>query len=376
MKQKLKILHLVSWFPHEKEPYLGNFIAQHIRCLNSATDSYILHAIPAQENQAEFTEHLGTPLLRMHFVKKARLVSLSQALERGIRTLADEKGFIPDLIHLHVSYPAGVALLRSKTPVVITEHFSGYLPSRSHRFKLWEKLIIKRILRKAQVVCPVSEDLGQALKNYGAQEPITPISNVVQDDLFQYWPPPKLPFRFLHISTLDDSVKNIKGLCQTMADLAADREDFIWAIGGDGDLEQLKVELRKVHFPPERLEILPAMSPQEVAKQMQKSHAFVLYSWVENQPVVLLEALASGRPVISSQVGGTAEFIHEKNGFLVPSGDNAQLKQALEQVMDQYRSFDLPAISAETLQMASRESVKEKYLSVYASALLAGPSDR
>lgn len=363
----------MSWFPHPAEPHLGNFIAQHISTIAQASDSKILHALPANKNRQEFTSHLGIPLLRVHFIKQVPLVSLHQALEAGMKALK-QRGFEADLIHLHVCYPAGVALLRSKTPFVLTEHFSGYLPERPHRFKLWEQVLIKRILRKAAVVCPVSKDLGKALRQYGAQGKQMVVSNVVQDQYFHFQAPPPRPFRFLHISTLNEGVKNISGLCKVMGALAQERDDFEWAVGGDGNLKFLKEQLQAVHFPPERLQILGTMSPETVARQMQQSHAFVLFSWVENQPVVLLEALACGRPVISSAVGGIAEFINAENGLLVPSGDTLGFKQALEQMMDQYAVFDPPAISAQCLSWSSRESVQKKYLEVYASALPVKPS--
>lgn len=64
------------------------------------------------------------------------------------------------------------------------------------------------------------------------------------------------------------------------------------------------------------------LSQDEVAQAMQAADICVLPSFAEGVPVVLMEALASGKPVIATQVAGVGELVEEgKSGFLVPPGD-------------------------------------------------------
>ena len=61
----------------------------------------------------------------------------------------------------------------------------------------------------------------------------------------------------------------------------------------------------------------------------------VLPSFAEGLPVVIMEALALHRPVISTYVAGIPELIqHGKNGWLVPPGDVSSLKTAMQELLN------------------------------------------
>lgn len=60
-----------------------------------------------------------------------------------------------------------------------------------------------------------------------------------------------------------------------------------------------------------------------------KAQALVLPSFAEGLPVVLMEAMAAGRPVIASAVAGVPELVTPETGWLVPAGDPAALAQAI-----------------------------------------------
>ena len=75
-------------------------------------------------------------------------------------------------------------------------------------------------------------------------------------------------------------------------------------------------------------------SQSEVARALKVTDALVLPSFAEGVPVVLMEAMAAGRPVITSGVAGVSELVeHGKSGFLVPPGDAQRLAQAVRAVL-------------------------------------------
>jgi glycosyltransferase involved in cell wall biosynthesis len=77
------------------------------------------------------------------------------------------------------------------------------------------------------------------------------------------------------------------------------------------------------------LEILPALTHEEVAEQMRRADCFVLFSDFENQPCVLAEAMASGLPFISTRVGGVEEFIVDKSCMMIERGNINQLVESM-----------------------------------------------
>jgi glycosyltransferase involved in cell wall biosynthesis len=74
--------------------------------------------------------------------------------------------------------------------------------------------------------------------------------------------------------------------------------------------------------------------PAEVAQFLGAADVLVLPSWAEGTPNVVLEALASGRPVIASRVGGIPDVVEEgRTGLLVPPRDVRALGEALRKAM-------------------------------------------
>jgi glycosyltransferase involved in cell wall biosynthesis len=73
---------------------------------------------------------------------------------------------------------------------------------------------------------------------------------------------------------------------------------------------------------------------QDVAALLSAADGFVLSSAWEGMPNVIMEALASGVPVVATRVGGVPELVeNDKSGFLVPAGDSGALTQAMRRLM-------------------------------------------
>jgi glycosyltransferase involved in cell wall biosynthesis len=119
-------------------------------------------------------------------------------------------------------------------------------------------------------------------------------------------------------------------LLEALGQLAAEGVPFRMALAGDGPMRPI-IEERIRHFNlTEHVRITGWVSNDTVRQEMLASRVLVLPSFAEGLPVVLMEALALGRPAVSTYVAGIPELVEPGvNGWLVPAGSVAALVDAL-----------------------------------------------
>jgi colanic acid/amylovoran biosynthesis glycosyltransferase len=103
---------------------------------------------------------------------------------------------------------------------------------------------------------------------------------------------------------------------------------------GDGELRGAVEQAITQHDLHGKVEITGWADEATVRQQVQAARALVLPSFAEGLPVVLMEALALGRPVISTYIAGIPELVqHGESGWLVPAGSVEALAQALRSAL-------------------------------------------
>jgi colanic acid/amylovoran biosynthesis glycosyltransferase len=103
---------------------------------------------------------------------------------------------------------------------------------------------------------------------------------------------------------------------------------------GDGPLRSAIESWIQDHGLDEQIQITGYVTEDIVQSHILNARAFVLPSFGEGLPVAIMEALALGRPVISTYVAGIPELVKPgENGWLVPVGDLRLLTQALKEVL-------------------------------------------
>jgi glycosyltransferase involved in cell wall biosynthesis len=86
---------------------------------------------------------------------------------------------------------------------------------------------------------------------------------------------------------------------------------------------------------PKNVEYVGIKTGLDLQDLISRSLALVVPSiWYENQPYVILEAFAAGKPVIASDLGGMKELVSQGRGILVPPGDHISLAQGLSYLSD------------------------------------------
>ncbi|MBW0008051.1 MAG: glycosyltransferase [Sphingomonas sp.] len=118
----------------------------------------------------------------------------------------------------------------------------------------------------------------------------------------------------------------LMGACQRMR---SGGEKFSLTIVGDGEFrEELEGEIDRRGLR-DIVSLVGTRTSAEVRDHLLGARAFVLPSFAEGLPVVIMEALAVARPVIATYVGGIPELVDHENGWLVPAGSEDALVEAM-----------------------------------------------
>ena len=119
-------------------------------------------------------------------------------------------------------------------------------------------------------------------------------------------------------------------LIEAAGRLAMQREDFELVLVGDGELRADIEALIRRHDLQARVRITGWIEGQKVREEILAARALVLPSLAEGLPVVIMEAMALRRPIISTYIAGIPELVHDgEHGWLVPSGDVDALADAM-----------------------------------------------
>lgn len=140
---------------------------------------------------------------------------------------------------------------------------------------------------------------------------------------------PEEPVELLFVGRL----ARVKGLMVLLdaLQLIAPGTAFRLTIVGDGP-ERALLEQAALPLGP-RVRFTGYMSQQDVAEQLTRTDIFVLPSFAEGVPVVLMEAMAARVPVIATQVAGVSELVEDgQHGLLVPPGDVRTLADRIEEL--------------------------------------------
>lgn len=366
-----RILHIASWYPSLAHPTLGNFVEQHIKAIALYTQSRVLHAAPFGKWELHQTHQNNIKVTRVYYKQRWPVLSLLIAYRKGYQAIKKD-GFQTDLIHLHVAWPAGLFCIMLRRKFVITEHYSGYHPNSPKPLKGLMRWAHQLIIQRAESVYPVSRHLAKAIERYYPAGHYYKVSNVVDTSLFQYSPSQleqRNNFVLLHISTLIDEIKNFSGLLRAFNRALQQMPNLELHIGGDGDLTWLNNTIKNLNLPSGKIFTFGTQKATEVSALMQKCDAFVLFSRIENQPVVLLESMCCGRPVIATRVGGISEEVNGENGILVDSENETALTQAIIDMVHNYASYNLKQISKQAQQLYSQQAVGMAYLEAYQKVL-------
>lgn len=231
--------------------------------------------------------------------------------------------------------------------------------------KVYKPLILKRVLRSAKFVAVFTKDQkAETEKKYKlSSSQVVVMPNGVEDEFYfdSARSLHKKP-RLLFVGRLNYQ----KNLQQIFHALEGVSDQFETTIVGSGEMEvELKqlassLKLKNVNF-------VGRKGGNDLLKQYKRSDIFILSSEREGMPLVLLEAMAMGLPVIATNVTGNRDVIaNGKNGLLVPLNDSNAFRQALLKIKADTKLYKSLSQSArETSSKYNWEKVATKFIELY-----------
>jgi glycosyltransferase involved in cell wall biosynthesis len=296
------------------------------------------------------------------------------ALARGLRA------FEPDLVHLHTgraTWLGGLAARRAGVPAITTRRMD-----RAVRPGLRTRLVYGRLVERAVAIAPA---VAAALRAGGVPaEKIDTVWSAVEPARFAAAGGatelrgelgcPADATLFLSAGALVPR-KGFDVLIEAFARLSA-QHARLWIAGAGPERAALEQRLSALGLG-ERTRLLGQR--EDVPRLLAACDVFVLPSRREGLGVAALEAMAAGRPVVASRVGGLGEaVVDERTGLLVPPGDAAALAMALERLLgDAGLRARLGAAGPERIAAGHLpEQMVDAYERIYTGVLVARASQR
>lgn len=352
----MKVLAISNLFPSAHEPTRGMFNKQVFQALSGFCDVQVISpgpwwtrvkrpgtllTIPRQEiggMQAQYPAFWGLPKAGVRYNGKL----MYQSLRGPVAKL--RKQFPFDAILAAWAYPdayAAACLAQEFGCPLVTKLMGSDVNDLSTRPELQAK--IAWALKNSSRVIAVSDALRVKSWELGVDPArIVVQHNGVNGELFAIRDRQEarqklgLPMDRKLVVYIGNfyPVKGTDILVAAMERLAKQRPDVDLCLVGSGDLEPgLRARVASAGLE-ERIRFMGRQPHDLVPVWMCASDVFCLPSRNEGCPNVVLEALASGRPVVASKVGGIPELLKDHTGLLVPSENPEALAGGLSTALD------------------------------------------
>lgn len=360
--EKIRLLIITNLFPNPQDPLRGVFVAHMVERLRKRCDITVISPLPWFPNililnklkqwqgfslvpkeavrngmQVYYPKFFAVP--KMGFLHSFFIFLSICSLVKSLK----KQGKV-DLINAHWVFPDGVAaswvarLL--KIPFVISAH--GCDINLYSSFKLRRFQII-RALKNSDKITVVSNAQKLKIRDFGLpDEKTVVIKNGVEFDSFNLKDKLHCRQRFgldkdikviLFVGQIIE-VKGITYLFDAIIQLKSRYDNFKVFLIGDGNLKKKFEDVVSKNGLREKVVFLGQKSREEIPYWFGLSDVLCLPSIREGCPTVVLESLASGRPVVASRVGGIPELINESNGILFEPRNSDSLSKALHLALE------------------------------------------
>ncbi len=365
-------------YPQDEHTILGGVEAV-VACLLkhlAGVSDLELHLVTCQAGAADLQGSRGGAAgWQTHVLARQRGGRLSFHRQERQGIVATLRQLEPDVVHAHTTGLYAAAALDSGLPAVITAHGITFREARIHRglanrFRGWlDSALEQRSLRRARHLISISPYVERELQGL-TRARIHAIANPVDDLFFAASGDPE-PGRVLFAGRLIPR-KGVHYLLAAFALLAPVHPTAELILAGEGEsdreyAEGLRAYVRE-HGLEERIRFIGAQTMRDMAAEYARCAFLVLPSRQETASVVIQEAMAVGRPVVATRVGGAPYTIeHGRTGLLADYGDVRGLADQMGRLLsDEALCRRMgEAARAEALRRFQADVVARQTLQVY-----------
>ena len=331
----MRVLVLTTSYPRGREDTAGRFVADAVEHVQAAGVDV---EVVSPASFRHFGLAYGHGIVGNIRARPWRLLLVPAFLWSFRRAAASHEC---DLVHAHWLAAAAVAVTLRK-PFVVQVWGTDVELAR------WVPWLVRPVLRRARLVLAASHALAEAAQSLGAREVrIVPSGVVIPASVGR----PEEPPHVLYVGRLSVE-KGVLELAEAAAGLPL-------RVVGDGPL--------RAQVPSEGF-----VAPDELGPWFERAAVVAAPSRREGYGVAAREAMAWGRPVVASAVGGLLDAVEDGvTGLLVPPGDVGSLRTALERLLgDAELRARLGAAARDKAQLEFSFAVAtDALLAVYEEAL-------
>ncbi len=333
---KLKMLRICSTYPRDIAPGMGQHA--HYYSMYSDYDELIITlkrdgVLPKNREgvrliEIEASEHkLGgyndSKLKRLFaFIRKfSNVCDFRKKAKKYI------KEFNPDIVHLFAPIHLPTAMYAKKkcgAKILMSLHGSDAL-------RIGKVKAFKKLLTIPDAVVVVGENMVDMLPDIKLKRPIQCIGNGVDLSTFKNTHQNREKL-FVHVANLRWQ-KGQQYLINGFAEFSKSHPDYKLSIIGSGEEHDKLADLCKELNIQDKVDFKGTLGREAIAEELNRARAFVLTSVTEGFPKVIIEAMATGTPVISSDVGNIKNVVGE-SGIIFPAEDSLAVCNAMVEIAE------------------------------------------
>lgn len=304
------------------------------------------------------------------------------------RCFAFLKKFQPDVIHSNTSFGMGIEALwgakRLGVPLIGTNHTAitefiklNWLPK-----KLIEKVSLRFVswyYNHCLLVTAPSQSVFTEMIAHHFFRPYEVVSNPIDTNTFCLGDEKKKregkqffglsPHTFVFAGRFSPE-KNIDVLIHALAVIQKDIPDVVLALAGHG-AEQSRLQILAEQLGiQDHLKFIGTLTKPQLAQLYQASDVFAIASTCETQGMVMMQALATGLPVVGVRARALPEYIPQNIGFVVEIGDADALAEKITFLFNNPSVASLYGINGHTfVQKFSEQNIFQKWEQLYTHVL-------